>query len=261
MDTEDAPVSPFQLLILFLSVFVLLSIIAQTFLPIPPELNRLLTELDTLICFVFIGDFAFRCWSARDKKAFLRWGWVDLASSIPTIEALRWGRVIRIVRLLRVLRAFRSTRVLLRCLYQGDRDRAAFSTVAIGAFLIAVFSSIAVVTFEEGTGSGLATAGDGLWWSFYTMANIDYMGRFPRSFEGMLIRLLLVVTGMVLLAILTGYAASYFLEDDQREQSGEIDALRREVELLLQALAPSVVEQRQHLPGAQDPQRTGEGPP
>ena len=209
-------IGPFQLLVLCLSLFVLGAIIAQTFFSLPPEVVSLLNRLDTLICLVFIADFFTRFFRAADKAAFLRWGWIDLVSSIPAVEVLRWGRIVRIARLLRVLRAFRSVKVFLACLYKV-RDRATFSTAAMTTFLIAIFSSIAILTFESVPGANITTASDGLWWSFYTLANIDYAGHYPVSAEGKAIRLLLVVTGMMLFGIFTGYAASFFIEDSPKK--------------------------------------------
>ena len=207
--------SLFQALMLFLSVFVLGAIMAQTFFTLPAEVNALLNRLDTLICRVCIADFFFRFFRAADKAGFLRWGWIDLVSSIPAVEILRWGRIVRIVRLLRVLRAFRSVKLFLGCLYKR-RGRAAFSTAAISAFLAAIFSSIAILTFENVPGANITTSGDGLWWSFYTLANIDYAGHYPVTPEGKAIRFLLVVAGMVLFGIFTGYAASSFMEDNEK---------------------------------------------
>jgi voltage-gated potassium channel len=219
----------FQVLILFLSVFVLGAIMAQTFFALPPQVNLLLNRIDTLICAVFIGDFCYRLYRAGDKAVFLRWGWIDLVSSIPAVEVLRWGRVVRVVRLLRVLRAFRSVKVFLACLYRR-RARAAFTTAGASAFLVAIFSSIAILTFENVPGANISTAGDSLWWAFYTMANIDYAGHYPVSPEGKAVRLLLVITGMVLFGVFTGYAASAFMEDTEKKETTEIEGLKREVE-------------------------------
>ena len=230
-DYAREEMSLFQMLVLVLSVFVLGAITAQTFFTLLPEVNALLNRLDTLICFVFIGDFFHRLFKAENKAVFIRWGWIDLISSIPAVEILRWGRIVRIVRLLRVMRAFRSVKFVIEYVYR-NRSRATFSTAAITAFLIAIFSSVAILTFENIPGANINTAGDGLWWSFYTLANIDYAGHCPVSVEGKAIRLMLVVTGMVLFGIFTGYVASFFLEDEEKHETDEITGLKHEIERL-----------------------------
>ena len=210
--------SLFQMLILFLSVFILGAMAAETFLTLRPEVKELLLMLDTGICLVFIGDVLQRFLKAGDKTRFLLpWGLIDLVSSIPALPALRWGRILRIYRLLRVMRAFRSVKLLLEHLYR-NRGRAACATVACASVLVALFSSLAIMTFEHRADANIQTASDGLWWSLYTLANIDYQGHYPVSFEGKIIRFLLVVSGMVLFAVFTGYAASLFIAPKEQEK-------------------------------------------
>lgn len=230
---ENDEINLFQVLVLFLSFFVLGAIMVQvqTFFKLPHEVNALLNRLDSLICVVFIGDFFYRFYRAEKKLKFMCWGWIDLLSSIPAVEVLRWGRIVRIVRLLRVLRAFRSVRIFISCLYE-NRERATFATAAFAAFLIAIFSSIAILTFENVPGANITESGDGLWWSFYTMANMDYAGHYPVSVEGKAIRFLLVITGMVLFGIFTGFAASFFIGDEEKREKVELGELKREIERL-----------------------------
>ncbi|MCX5796267.1 MAG: ion transporter [Elusimicrobia bacterium] len=235
MEHGESP-SLFQLLVLVLSVFILGAMAAETFLTLRPEVTELLLKLDTGICLVFLVDVLYRFRKAGDKTRFLLpWGLIDLVSSIPALPALRWGRVLRIYRLLRVLRAFRSVKLLLVHLYRS-RGRAVCATAACASVLVALFSSLAVMTFENRADANIQTAGDGLWWSLYTLANIDYQGHYPVSFEGKLIRFLLVVSGMVLFAVFTGYAASLFIEPEEKEETEEIHGLRQEVERLSQRL-------------------------
>ena len=230
------PLSLFQLLVLCLSVFVLAALAAETFLPLRPEVRGLLLHLDTAICLVFLADFGYRFHHAGDKLRFLLpWGLIDLASSIPALPALRWGRVARVYRLLRVLRAFRSAKLLMEHLYRR-RGRAVCATAAGACCLTALFSSLAILTFENRPDASIRTAGDGLWWSLYTLANIDLPGLNPVSLEGKLIRFLLVVSGMVLFAVFTGYAASLFMAPEEEADTEELRALRRELGELRQQL-------------------------
>jgi voltage-gated potassium channel len=220
------------MLVLFLSIFILGAMAAETFLTLRPEVKELLLELDAGICLVFIVDVLQRFIKAGDKRRFLLpWGLIDLVSSIPALPALRWGRILRIYRLLKVMRAFRSVKLLMEHLYR-KRGRAVCATAAVTSALVALFSSLAILTFENQAEANIRTAGDGLWWSIYTLANMDYQGHYPVSFEGKIIRLLLVVSGMVLFAVFTGYAASLFIAPEEKEEAHELIALRQEVERL-----------------------------
>jgi voltage-gated potassium channel len=97
-----------SLIILILSLYVLVSIAVTTFYSVPPEVNKILLQIDNFICIIFLIDFFYRFYQAPSKLKFLKWGWIDLISSIPFVDFLRIGRLLRLFRLLRILRAFKS---------------------------------------------------------------------------------------------------------------------------------------------------------
>src|SRR5688572_20530593 len=83
------------------------------------EVARVLEYADHFICAVFLVDFGISLYRAPRKWRYLTtWGWLDLLSSIPTLDIARWGRVARIARLARVLRALRASRILTTVLFR-----------------------------------------------------------------------------------------------------------------------------------------------
>ena len=113
-------ISMWQVIMLFLCVYVLLALFVDTVFTLPHETSVLLNRIDTLICFIFIGDFIYQLVTANKKLAYLKYGWIDLISSIPYIHILRWGRFARIIRILRVLRGVRSVKVLFHFLFKKN---------------------------------------------------------------------------------------------------------------------------------------------
>jgi voltage-gated potassium channel len=105
--------TPLNFIILVLTIYVLIAILIDTWLDLPEELSRLLGIIDNSICLVFLTDFFIRLFKAQNKLDFMKWGWIDLISSIPTVGFLRYGRVLRLIRLVRLVRAFKSTNSLL----------------------------------------------------------------------------------------------------------------------------------------------------
>jgi len=97
-----------SLVILILSFYVLISLVITTFFSVTSEIQKILSQIDNFICIVFLIEFFYRFYKAPNKLQFLKWGWIDLISSIPFIDFLRVGRVLRLLRLLRILRAFKS---------------------------------------------------------------------------------------------------------------------------------------------------------
>src|SRR5689334_24020979 len=89
-----------DLLVLVLSVYVLLTLLIDTFFKLPPEISRILELLDNGICIFFLIEFSIRFYRADSKLKFMKWGWIDLISSIPNVDFLRAGRTLRLIRLL-----------------------------------------------------------------------------------------------------------------------------------------------------------------
>lgn len=205
-----------NLLILALSLYVLLALLVDTFFALDPEVSRLLSLIDDLICIVFLYDFGVRFYQAENKLKFMKWGWIDLISSIPTLEFLRPGRALRVFRLLRILRAFRSVKSLVNHVFQ-HRVQGTFTSVAIIAVLMVIFSSIAILQVENDPNSNIKTAEDALWWSYVTITTVGYGDRYPVTTEGRIIAAFLMTVGVGLFGTFTGFVASWFVEERKVE--------------------------------------------
>jgi voltage-gated potassium channel len=230
--TSEAEKLPFfQFLILILSVYVLGALFAQTVFVLPAQVNLLIERIDFAICLVFIADFFIRLYKAPSKMSFLKWGWIDLVSSIPLFDFLRWGRLVRIVRILRILRAFRSTKVLLSY-YFNNRARGTFAAVAMISLVMVIFSSIAILNLENTPESNIKTPSDALWWAFATITTVGYGDRFPVTHEGRLVAALLMTAGVGLFGTFTAYVASLFMEAEHKKEESEIQTLIHEVRQL-----------------------------
>ena len=131
-----------QIVMLFLCVYVLSALFIDTVFNLSVETSRLLNHIDNVVCFFFIGDFLLNLITARSKLGYLKSGWIDLVSSIPNIQILRWGRFAQVIRILRILRGIRSTKMILSFLF-SNRAQGTFVSVAMISFILVVFSSIA----------------------------------------------------------------------------------------------------------------------
>jgi len=209
-----------NLLILVLSIYVLVALLANTFFTLPPEVSRMLNIADNAICFVFLADFVNRFYRAPNKWKFMQWGWIDLVSSIPTLDLMRAGRTLRLIRLLRVLRAFRSTKHLVQHIFQR-RTQGALMAAAIIAVLMILFSSIAILQVEDAPASNIKTAEDALWWSYVTITTVGYGDKFPVTIEGRFIAALLMTVGVGLFGTFTAYLASWFVGEGKSAHYNE----------------------------------------
>lgn len=203
-----------NIIVLFLSVYILIALLVDSFFVLPREVTRLLYIIDNLICAFFIIEFVYRLYSAKDKWQFLKWGWIDLLASIPNLDYLRAGRAIRLIRILRILRAFRSTKNLVSYVFR-NKAKGAFTSVAIIAVLMVIFSSIAILQLETDPNSNIKTAEDAIWWSYVTITTVGYGDKFPITTGGRILAAVLMTVGVGLFGTFTGYIASWFVSSDK----------------------------------------------
>ena len=213
---KENKITILDLVILILSVYVLLALIIDTFVKFSPEISKLLQIIDDFICVIFILDFIIRFIKAPSKLNFLKWGWIDLISSIPTFGYLRYGRMIRVFRILRVLRAFRSVRHIIKHVYK-NRVQGAFTTVTLIAVIMVIFSSISILQVETLPECNIKTAEDALWWAFVTVTTVGYGDKFPITSEGRMIAAFLMITGVGLFGTFTGFITSWFMGEKKNE--------------------------------------------
>jgi voltage-gated potassium channel len=212
-------VEPYQLFILALSLYALAALSVEFLFPVGPEVRQILEASDLAVCIFFFADFLVQFIRAPNRWGyFWRWGWLDLLSSVPMVDALRIGRLGRVVRIFRVLRGLRSTKLLASFILER-RTESAFLTVALVSLLLIVFASIAVLQFETGReGANIKTAEDALWWAITTITTVGYGDRFPVSSEGRLVAGVLMMAGVGLFGTLSGFIASWFLRPPETQQ-------------------------------------------
>jgi voltage-gated potassium channel len=224
LQTElPAKVGIFQISILILSIAVLAALAAETFFTLPPEATRVIQGVDTIVCVVLLTDFFVRFYRAECKKAFMKWGWIDLVASIPNLDVLRWGRLVRVLRVVRLLRGVRSVHRVLTLVLENKMQGGAVS-LALMAFLLVTFSSVSILVCESQDGANIKSAEDAVWWSIATVTTVGYGDKYPVTTEGRLIGVLLMICGVGMFASLSGLLASMFLggQDEKSKKLTEV---------------------------------------
>ena len=219
MDTteKDDKLGYFNIIIMVLTIYVLGALLLETIFVLPPETSKLLRFIDNVICLLFFVDFTVRFYKAENKLKFMRWGWIDLISSIPMINYFRAGRLLRLIRLFRIVRAFRSSRMLLHHIFK-NKAKGTFTTVSIFAVMLIIFSSIAILQVENTKEGNIKTAEDALWWAYVTITTVGYGDKFPVTTEGRIIAVVLMTAGVGLFGTFTAYASSLFVEEREKNE-------------------------------------------
>ena len=253
MRASEERVSVLSLFVVVLSIYILTEMLLREVLPFSAEMISLLDKIDFLICIIFQLDFWMRFRAASSKSAFLKWGWIDFVSSIPTLEMFRVGRLVRVIRILRLLRAIRSTKALMHQLLRNRVDNAFASALSI-SFLLTIFGSIAILTFEKTPESNIKTAGDALWWAVVTITTVGYGDKYPVTFDGRLVATVLMTAGVGLFGTFTAMVASKFLEPEMKMEETEIQQLAQAVQRLseqvqsLETKLDATLEKESHRP-------------
>ncbi len=239
---------PYQFFMLVLCLFTLGVLAISSVEALDGEVRSILDVLDFAVCCVFLVDFMVCLWKAENRRAyFLKWGWLDLLSSVPSVDVLRLGRAARILRIFRVLRGIRASRIIAGVILKR-RSESILLAAILATLLVLVISSVGILEFERDVEQGnIKTADDALWWSFVTMTTVGYGDRYPVTGEGRFVAALLMIAGVGLFGTFTGLVASWFVSTTKSEEEAkgpsETELLRREVARLA-ALVESTVQPR-----------------
>jgi voltage-gated potassium channel len=210
-----------------LSVYILGAMTVDHLYDLPVEIANILHAADNGICLIFLLDFFRRLISARDKLAFLKWGWIDLLASIPAWDAMRWGRVFSLGRLFLVFRAIRSFRVLWR-VTRADLGRSMLALTALVTTLVLITGSMVVVSVETAEKSNIKTGFDALWWGITTITTVGYGDHFPVTPAGRITGAVLMAVGITLYATFTAFISAKIMqlsEKHRKQPPPETDAV------------------------------------
>lgn len=222
----------FQIVILILSVLVLGALAADTAFKLPAEISGTLRIIDTLICIVFLADFAVRFRRAESKAAFMKWGWIDLIASIPNLPVLRWGRLVRLLRIIQLIRALRATHKI-TSLFLKDKFQTGVASLLLTSLLLVIFASLGILICERPDPlANIQTANDAVWWSVTTITTVGYGDKYPVTTEGRFLAMIVMISGLGLFGGLSGLAASFFIGTKERRIVAEESKILARLEKL-----------------------------
>jgi voltage-gated potassium channel len=219
----------YQLFMLALCIYALAALGLEAAYAPDSEMRLLLEYADTGVCALFLTDFCVSLYRAENRWRYLyTWGWLDLLSSIPTLDAARWGRAARIARIVRVLRGVRATKILTGLVLEKRRENSLLGAALLGLLLL-LFASISILHVETEAASNIKTAEDALWWALTTITTVGYGDRYPVTAEGRFVAGILMCAGVGLFGMFSGFLASWFVAPDAKQDRTDTEALRQEI--------------------------------
>jgi len=214
----------YEMFIFALTVFSLLVLVIYWLFPISVATRQALFRIDILLSLIFLADSFRSLFRAPDKWAYLKWGWLDFLGSIPAVLPLRFVRLPRLVRAWRVVRT-RNPRQVLREFEANRAEGVLLVTIFTVVMLIAT-ASILVLELESGASDANIRSGpDAFWWAFSTMTTVAYGDRYPVTFLGRIVAMVLMTVGIGLFGVVASYLAATFLATGRVEQE-DFDLVR-----------------------------------
>jgi len=238
----------YSIFIMLITLLALICMLGYIFLPLQPEVKQVLYYSDLFACMILMFDF-YRSWyRAPDRRYYLfRYGWIDFLGSIPGLLYFRLLRIFRLWRIFRRMRQTASEEVL-----QQARQRLGESTLMIAVlmlYLVVTVGSVAIVRVESpDPQANIQTGQDAVWWAFVTIATVGYGDRYPVTSAGRGIGIMMMVVGVSVFSVLTGFLALSFQNRRAKQQEAAIEVLRGELVEIRKLLERNTPDE----PGGQD---------
>lgn len=196
---------------LALSVYVLSALTLEMFIVQDDEIKKVLQYVDLAICMFFLFDFFLNLITAESKLKYLKWGWIDLISSIPVLDSLRWGRLSKVIRIVRFLRSLRSIKAIYGNV-QSSKIQSLSFVVLLVTFLSYTVCASLILHFERESNAGLNTAAEALWWAFLNIMNAKISIATAETHAGQLMTILLNKIGLLLFAYFNGIIIAWLVQ-------------------------------------------------
>ncbi|OFW02253.1 MAG: hypothetical protein A3J29_23170 [Acidobacteria bacterium RIFCSPLOWO2_12_FULL_67_14b] len=201
-----------------------------------PRVHLIATSVNWFVWLAFCGEFGLRLAVAPNRRAFVQRSWVDLLIIVVSPpfgvpEALQGLRAIRALRILRLLRLVRAVGILTIGLRASRRvlRRHQFQYVLVVTGAVMLLGSVGLYVVERNQNEAITSFGDALWWAVTTTTTVGYGDIYPKTGEGRLIAVFLMLTGIGVIGIFTATIASLFMAQDEET---EFDRVQRRLDVI-----------------------------
>ena len=205
---------------------------------LPAWLTDFLTVAVVGVALIFTAEYGARLWSAPEAIAFaglsdgmarLRWavstnGVICLLAAVP-LFVMTFGSmhadnehapVFCILWVLGLIRHAPAMGTLARVI---SNERATLTSVAVIFVMVLIVAATAVHLMErDGQPKLFGNLPDALWWAVVTLTTTGYGDVVPQTVGGKMIGSVVMVSGILVLALMTGILATGFAEEERRRE-------------------------------------------
>jgi voltage-gated potassium channel len=227
-------ITVFQQVLLWLSIYVVIELYVSSIVTYSDDLKEFLEAVDFGICMLFLFEFASGIYKAESKWQYFKTHWIDLISSIPTVDALRVGRLVRVIRILRVVRSAKYVFTF----FSRKSSLNSFRNLIVLSGVIILLFTLSFHHLEKNVNPHINSITDSLWWTTITTITVGFLQDIPPvTPEGKFLSVVLILLGMVMFSTLTGTITDFFIEDEDiveklDEMSTKVESVEEKILLM-----------------------------
>ena len=216
----------------------LLAVALSSIDPLPKPVEKTLTAIIVLVSAVFLFEYLVRLWTAPEAARFaglspfrarLQWamsarGLIGLLAVVPaftlttgTVEAQSdYSAIFCILWVLKLGLHAPAMGTLTRVI---SNERATLASVLIVFMIVLITAATATHLLEREVQKDLfGNIPAALWWAVVTLTTTGYGDVVPHTVGGKMVGSVVMVSGIVVLALMTGILATGFAEEERRRE-------------------------------------------
>jgi len=199
------------------------------------------TSTNWIVWVAFCAEFVALLLLAPRKRQFVLQSWFDLliivvSPPFPLVPETWQGlRAARALRLLRLLRAFGFLSIGLKTTRRLLQHRR-FNYVLLATSGVIVLGALGIYIVERSVNDAITSPGDALWWAISTATTVGYGDIYPKTAEGRLIAVVLMLTGIGVIGVFTATIASFFMIEEEEEGLADMRARLDQIDAKLERL-------------------------
>ncbi|MEG1684337.1 MAG: potassium channel family protein [Bacteroides sp.] len=215
----------FHLIILFLSLFLIISISIDTFKNIAFNTQGSYLKMQFWICVFFLFDFVLEFFLSDEKWRYLSSHFLFLLVSIPYLNIIEYYHFtfsLEVTFFLRFIPLLRGGYALAIVVGWLTRNRASGLFVSYLTMLLATvyFSSLTFFLLEHKLNPMASTYSDALWWAFMNVTTVG-SNIYAVTPTGKILSVVLAALGMMMFPIFTVYVTALVQKANARKEAAK----------------------------------------
>jgi len=218
----ETGISPYDLFVVALTILSIINLSLYVLLS-DKTILYVVGSIDLLISFFFFIDFLKRLLGAKSKSRyfFREYGWADLLASMP-FPQVKLLRIFRLVKAYGLIKKAGVKKIAKE--FTENRASSALFIVLFMIILLLEFGSIFVLAAESSNpAANITTASDAIWWVYVTITTVGYGDQYPTTLWGRAIGVIVMLVGVGLFGVITGFLANKFLPTSTDGDKGMVN--------------------------------------